>query len=172
MTRKARQDSGNKVSDIGIQKSVKHFGGLAVEALNGASARIINLFAEEQMAKHILVVDDSVVIRQVVRADLSQRGYVVDEAAGGRSALENVRQTQYDMVVTDQNMPGMDGLTFVQALREMPSYAQTPVLVLTTETSNEMKSAFRQAGASGWMSKPYSPERMTPALERMLPGAP
>lgn len=124
------------------------------------------------MAKRILVVDDSVVIRQVVRSDLSQRGYEVDEAAGGRSAMEKARNVQFDMVVTDQNMPGMDGLTFVQALREIPSYANTPVLVLTTETSSEMKTAFRQAGASGWMSKPYSPDRMTPALAKMLPDGP
>lgn len=124
------------------------------------------------MPKRVLVVDDSVVIRQVVRADLSQRGYAVDEAAGGRSALEKARQTQFDLIVTDQNMPGMDGLTLVKALRELPGYEKTPVLVLTTETSNEMKAAFRSAGATGWMSKPYAPERMTPALAKMLPDGP
>lgn len=124
------------------------------------------------MAKQVLVVDDSVVIRQVVRADLTQRGYEVDEAAGGRSAMEKVRQVKYDLIVTDQNMPGMDGLTLVKTLREMPGYETTPVLVLTTETSSEMKTAFRNAGATGWMSKPYSPERMTPALAKMVPDGP
>lgn len=124
------------------------------------------------MAKCVLVVDDSVVIRQVVRADLTQRGYAVDEAAGGRSAMEKVRQVRYDLIVTDQNMPGMDGLTLVKTLRDMPGYEKTPVLVLTTETSSEMKTAFRNAGATGWMSKPYSPERMTPALAKMVPDGP
>ncbi len=124
------------------------------------------------MPKQVLVVDDSVVIRQVVRADLTQRGYEVDEAAGGRSAMEKVRQVCYDLIVTDQNMPGMDGLTLVKTLREMPGYEKTPVLVLTTETSTEMKAAFRNAGATGWMSKPYSPERMTPALAKMVPDGP
>jgi two-component system chemotaxis response regulator CheY len=128
--------------------------------------------AEGQMPRQVLVVDDSVVIRQVVRADLSQRGYAVDEAAGGRSALEKARQVHYDLIVTDQNMPGMDGLALVKTLRELPGYEETPVLVLTTETSTEMKSAFRSAGATGWMSKPYSPERMTPALAKMLPDGP
>jgi two-component system chemotaxis response regulator CheY len=108
----------------------------------------------------------------VVRADLTQRGYAVDEAAGGRSAMEKVRQVRYDLIVTDQNMPGMDGLTLVKTLRDMPGYEKTPVLVLTTETSSEMKTAFRNAGATGWMSKPYSPERMTPALAKMVPDGP
>ncbi len=121
------------------------------------------------MAKQVLVVDDSLVIRQMLRADLSNRGYEVDDASGGRSALEKLRQKQYDMVVSDQNMPGMDGLTMVKALRELPQYARTPVLVLTTETSDEMKAAFRAAGATGWMSKPYDPDRMTSALAKLMP---
>ncbi len=122
------------------------------------------------MAKCVLVVDDSLVIRQMLRADLELRGYAVDDASGGRSALEKLRNKQYDLVVSDQNMPGMDGLTLVKSLRELPQYARTPVLVLTTETSDEMKSAFRTAGASGWMSKPYDQDRMTAALSKFMPG--
>ena len=122
------------------------------------------------MAKQILVVDDSQVIRAMLYADLTQRGYAVDEASGGRSGLEKARAKQYDMVVTDQNMPGMEGLGLVKGLRELPGYETTPIMVLTTETSDEMKAKFRAAGASGWMSKPYSPERMTAALAKMLPG--
>lgn len=122
------------------------------------------------MAKCVLVVDDSLVIRQMLRADLELRGYAVDDASGGRSALEKLRNKSYDLIVSDQNMPGMDGLTLVKALRELPEYARTPVLVLTTETSDAMKSAFRAAGASGWMSKPYDPDRMTAALAKFMPG--
>lgn len=121
------------------------------------------------MPKHVLIVDDSLVMRQMLIADLSHRGYVVDEASGGRGALEKARQHSYDLIVTDQNMPGMDGLSLVRGLRAMPGFERTPILVLTTETSDEMKAAFRQAGASGWMSKPFSPERMTAALTKMMP---
>ena len=121
------------------------------------------------MGKEILVVDDSSVIRQVLLADLSRRGHSVDEAAGGRSALDKARQKNYDLIVTDQNMPGMEGLALVKSLRELESYARVPILVLTTETSEEMKARFRAAGASGWMSKPFSPERMTAALAKFLP---
>lgn len=123
------------------------------------------------MPKQILVVDDSQVIRAMLVADLSRRGFAVDEASGGRSGLERARSKQYDLVVTDQNMPGMEGLTLVKSLREMAGYENTPILVLTTETSDEMKAKFRQAGASGWMSKPYTPERMTNALAKFLPDA-
>ncbi|MBI3524521.1 MAG: response regulator [Betaproteobacteria bacterium] len=118
-----------------------------------------------------LVVDDSQVIRAMLVADLGQRGLAVDEASGGRSALEKARAKRYDIIVTDQNMPGMEGLDLVKSLRGMPGYEKTPILVLTTETSDEMKTKFRQAGASGWMSKPYSPERMTNALAKILPDA-
>jgi two-component system chemotaxis response regulator CheY len=121
------------------------------------------------MPKQILVVDDSQVIRAMLIADLSQRGHEVDDASGGRSGLERARKKQYDLVVTDQNMPGMDGLAMVKGLREIAGYEKTPILVLTTETSDEMKASFRQVGASGWMSKPYSPDRMTAALAKLLP---
>lgn len=123
------------------------------------------------MARQILVVDDSDVIRKMLTVDLTSRGYLVEQASGGRGALEKARKTQFDMVVTDQNMPGMDGVTFVKALRELESYQKTPVMVLTTETSDEMKARFREAGASGWMSKPFTSERMTAALAKMLPGS-
>jgi two-component system chemotaxis response regulator CheY len=121
------------------------------------------------MPKHVLIVDDSLVMRQMLTADLSSRGFIVDEASAGRGALEKARQHHYDLVVTDQNMPGMDGLNLVRGLRAMPGFERTPILVLTTETSEEMKAAFRQAGASGWMSKPFSPERMSAALAKLLP---
>lgn len=123
------------------------------------------------MQKQILVVDDSQVIRAMLVADLTRRGLLVDEASGGRSGLEKARNKQYDLVVTDQNMPGMEGLALVKSLRELAGYEKTPILVLTTETADEMKTKFRQAGASGWMSKPYAPEKMTAALAKLLPDA-
>lgn len=121
------------------------------------------------VAKQILVVDDSVAMRTLLRADLGGRGFYVDDASGGRGALEKARQKLYDLVVTDLNMPGLDGLGLVKALRELDGYAKTPILVLTTETSAETKVHLREAGASGWMSKPYAPERMTAALAKFFP---
>ena len=123
------------------------------------------------VAKQILVVDDSVAIRTLLRTDLGQRGFVVDDASGGRGALEKARHTVYDLVVTDLNMPGMDGLGLVRALRELDGYAKIPILVLTTETDEQMKAELRRAGATGWMSKPYAPERMSAALAKLLPAA-
>jgi two-component system chemotaxis response regulator CheY len=120
------------------------------------------------MTKQALIVDDSQTMREMVIICLETLGLDVDEASGGRSGLEKAKSKQFDIIVTDQNMPGMDGLDLVRSLRLLPAYAKTPILVLTTETSDEMKAAFRAAGATGWMSKPFSPERMTAAITKML----
>lgn len=120
------------------------------------------------MTKQALIVDDSPSMRSVVSHCLTTLGIAVDEASGGRSGLEKVRNKQYDVIVTDQNMPGMEGLEFVKNLRLMPAYAKTPIIVLTTETSDELKLAFRQAGANGWMSKPFTSERMSAAIAKLL----
>lgn len=124
------------------------------------------------MPKKILVVDDSPSIRSLLSVYLTGQGYAVDEASGGRSALEKARQNTYALIVTDQNMPGMEGLDLVQNLREMPGYQKIPILVLTTETADEMKASFKAAGASAWMSKPFAPERMAAALAKLLPDGP
>jgi two-component system chemotaxis response regulator CheY len=121
------------------------------------------------MPKKVLVVDDSQVMRAMLVDDLSRRGYTVDAATGGRSGIERARNSQYDLIVTDQNMPGMDGLEMVKIIRQMDGYKKTPILVLTTESSDELKAQFRSAGATGWMVKPYAPDRMTNALAKVLP---
>ena len=121
------------------------------------------------MAKQILVVDDSPSIRSLLKVYFTERGFMVDESSGGRSGLEKARQKNYDLIVTDQNMPGMEGLSLVKSLRELPACKKTPILVLTTETADELKASFKEAGASGWMSKPFSPERMDAALAKLLP---
>jgi len=117
-------------------------------------------------AKTILVVDDSTTIRNMLKAHLQPLGYNVLEAAGGRAGLEQVRNHDLDLIITDQNMPGMDGVTMVKAVREGERNTGVPIIVLTTETSDQMKAAFREAGASGWMSKPYSPDRLDSALKK------
>ena len=120
------------------------------------------------MAKQALIVDDSSSMRSVVLFCLTKIGLAVDEASDGKSGLEKARKKQYDIVLTDHNMPGMEGLEFVKTLRSIPGYAKTPIIVLTTETSDQMKSAFSQAGANGWMSKPFTPERMSAAIAKLL----
>lgn len=116
----------------------------------------------------ILIVDDSTTIRNMLKATLQPMGYEVLEAAGGRSGLEHVRQARVDLIISDQNMPGLDGLGMVKAIREGSVNQNVPILVLTTETSDEMKAQFRAAGASGWMSKPFTPERLEAALTKLL----
>ncbi len=116
----------------------------------------------------ILLVDDSTAIRNMLKATLEPSGYRTLEASGGRAGLEIVRNQQLDLVICDQNMPGLDGLGMVKAIRSGSTNQNVPILVLTTENSDDMKSAFRAAGASGWMSKPFTPERLETALNKLL----
>jgi len=120
------------------------------------------------MTRKALIVDDSASMRSVVSHCLVSLGIEVDEASGGRGGLEKARNKQYDIVVTDQNMPGMDGVELVKNLRKIPLYAKTPIIVLTTESSTEMKLEFKQAGANGWMGKPFTAERMSAAIAKLL----
>ena len=116
----------------------------------------------------ILLVDDSATIRNMLKATLEPFGYRILEASGGRAGLEVVKQEKLDPIISDQNMPGLDGLGMVKSIRAGSNNPDVPILVLTTETSNEMKAAFRAAGASGWMSKPFTPERLEAALKKLL----
>lgn len=116
----------------------------------------------------ILLVDDSTTIRNMLRATLEPAGYRILEASGGRAGLEVVRQEPIDLIISDQNMPGLDGLGMVKAIRAGNNNQNVPILVLTTETSDAMKTAFRAAGASDWMSKPFTPERLEAALKKLL----
>jgi len=116
----------------------------------------------------ILIVDDSIAIRNMLKATLEPMGYKVIEAPGGRSGLEKVRQDAVDLIISDQNMPGLDGLGMVRAIREGMVNQSVPILVLTTETSDEMKAKFRAAGANAWMTKPFTPERLQAAFKKLL----
>jgi two-component system chemotaxis response regulator CheY len=120
------------------------------------------------MAKTILAVDDSGSLRQMLVFTLKAAGYQVVEAVDGRDGLDKAKQTQFDLVLTDQNMPNMDGLTLIRSLRALPSYARVPVLMLTTESSDEMKSKGRSAGATGWLVKPFDPNRLTEVVRKVL----
>jgi len=120
--------------------------------------------------KKILVVDDSRSLRQMVVFTLQQAGYQVTEAGDGVEALEVASGQAFDLVLTDQNMPRMDGLTLIQNLRRKVEFLSTPLLVLTTEADSAMKVQARAAGATGWIAKPFDPQRLLDVVVRMIGG--
>ena len=120
------------------------------------------------MAKTILAVDDSGSLRQMVVFSLRAAGYQVSEAVDGQDGLEKARQQVFDLVLTDQNMPRMDGLGLIRALRAMSTYQQVPILMLTTESSDEMKAKGRAAGANGWLVKPFDPQRLIEVVKKVI----
>ncbi len=116
----------------------------------------------------ILAVDDSPSIRQMVAFTLKGAGYEVFEANDGQDGLDKARARKADLVLTDQNMPRMDGITLIQSLRKLPEYGKTPILVLTTESSDEMKAKGRAAGATGWLVKPFDPKRLIDVVRKVI----
>lgn len=119
------------------------------------------------MAK-ILAVDDSASMRQMVAFTLKGAGHTVTDAADGKQALDIAKTQSFDLVLTDINMPVMDGITLTKELRALPSYRFTPVLVLTTEAGGDKKSQGRAAGATGWLVKPFNPEQLLNTVKKVL----
>ncbi len=117
-----------------------------------------------------LVVDDSVSMRRMVAFTLAQAGFSVLEAENGQAALALLDGTPIALMITDVNMPVMDGFSFVREARQRPEYAQTPILMLTTDSEQERKAAGRSAGATGWIVKPFDPERQVEVVRRLVPG--
>jgi two-component system, chemotaxis family, chemotaxis protein CheY len=117
----------------------------------------------------ILAVDDSPSMRQMVGVTLKSAGYEVLEACDGQEALNLAKgQAAVDLVITDVNMPNMDGITLVRELRMLPHYRGVPLLVLTTEASTEKKMQGKAAGATGWVVKPFSPEGLLATIARIV----
>jgi two-component system, chemotaxis family, chemotaxis protein CheY len=116
----------------------------------------------------ILAVDDSASMRQMVRFTLESAGYKVVQAIDGIEALDFAKDNPVDLVLTDVNMPRMDGITLVRELRGLSAYKFTPMLVLTTESGQDTKQRGKQAGATGWIVKPFSPEQLLSTIARVL----
>ncbi len=116
----------------------------------------------------ILAVDDSPSMRKMVSFTLSGAGYKVVEAVDGMDALEKVEAEHVDLVLADQNMPRLDGIGLTRRLREHPRFKNTPILILTTESSDQMKQAGRAAGATGWLVKPFDPNRLIEVLQKVI----
>ncbi|MDF3864309.1 response regulator [Pseudomonas denitrificans (nom. rej.)] len=121
------------------------------------------------MGKQILIVDDSASIRQMLSFTLKSAGYEVDEAVDGKDGLGKAQRKAYNLVFTDQNMPNMDGLTLIRSLRDMAGYRGTPILMLTTESSDAMKQQGKSAGATGWLVKPFDPPKLLEVTRKVLP---
>ncbi len=121
------------------------------------------------MAKTILIVDDSSSLRTVVRMALARAGYDVHEAADGQDGLAQLEKLpKVHLVVSDVNMPRMDGITFVGQLRQHPRHRFVPVIMLTTEGQDERKAAARAAGAKAWVMKPFNPPQLLDAVSKLI----
>ena len=116
----------------------------------------------------ILVVDDSASMRNMVTATLQSAGHQVQSAGDGQAALTIAKTAKFEAVVTDLNMPIMDGIELVRHLRTLPDYKYTPILLLTTESSADKKTQGKQTGATGWLVKPFNPEKLLATVAKVL----
>jgi two-component system chemotaxis response regulator CheY len=131
------------------------------------STEIIRDIPEKAM-QSILAVDDSASMRQMVAFTLKSAGYNVVEAVDGQDAYEKSNGRDFDLVLTDQNMPRMDGISLTKKLRDNPKFKTTPILILTTESSDQMKQAGRSAGATGWLVKPFDPAKLIEVIKKVV----
>ncbi len=118
--------------------------------------------------KRILTVDDSASVRQMVSFTLRNAGYEVVEAVDGKDGLGKASGEKFDLIVTDLNMPNMDGTQMIAAVRKLPACAFVPILMLTTESQAEKKDAARKAGATGWIVKPFNAEQLIAVVQKLV----
>jgi two-component system chemotaxis response regulator CheY len=116
----------------------------------------------------ILAVDDSASMRQMVSFTLKSAGHTVTEAVDGVDALGKAKAQSFDLVISDVNMPNMDGIALIKELRTLPSFKFTPILMLTTESTGDKKSEGKSAGATGWIVKPFNPEQLLSTIGKVL----
>lgn len=120
------------------------------------------------MGKTILIVDDSASVRQVVGIALRGAGYDVIEGTDGKDALTKLDGRKVNLIISDVNMPNMDGITFVKEAKKLPSYKFTPIIMLTTESQETKKAEAQAAGAKAWVIKPFKPEQMLAAVSKLV----
>lgn len=119
--------------------------------------------------RKVLIVDDSVSMRQMVGFTLRQGGFEVIEAQHGQDALDKLKAGPVDMMITDLNMPVMDGITLIRNVRQIPAMKSKPILMLTTEALAAKKEAGKAAGATGWVVKPFDPDKLLSTIAKVLP---
>jgi two-component system chemotaxis response regulator CheY len=120
------------------------------------------------MSGSILAVDDSASIRVAVKIALSSAGYTVTEAVNGADGVAKAKAGRFDLIVTDLNMPVMDGLTMIEQLRQSPAHDGVPIIFLTTESDAAMKQRAKAAGATGWLTKPFDPDQLVKIIKKVL----
>lgn len=116
----------------------------------------------------ILTVDDSASIRQTIKIALRAEGYSVGEASDGSEGLKKAISDDFDLIITDLNMPVLDGLSMIRELRKQPTRAGVPILFLTTESDGEIKQQAKAAGATGWLTKPFDPDQLVRIVKKVL----
>lgn len=120
------------------------------------------------MGKTVLIVDDSASLRQVVNLTLAGAGYNVIEACDGKDALSKANGEKFHLIISDVNMPNMDGLTFLREVKKNPAYKFTPVIMLTTEAGEDKKKAGQESGAKAWIVKPFQPGQLLAAVAKLV----
>jgi two-component system, chemotaxis family, chemotaxis protein CheY len=120
------------------------------------------------MAKRIMVIDDSASLREAVRGALTDAGYEVVDAVDGKDALDRLDGRKVDLMICDVHMPGMDGIAFVKHVKRLPDYRFVPIIMLTTESSEEGKQAGQAAGARAWIVKPFRPAQILHAVSKLV----
>lgn len=120
------------------------------------------------MKKTILIVDDSSSLRKVVNIALSEAGYSVLEASDGKEGLAQLDGKKIHLIVSDVNMPNMDGISMVKAVKKHPQYKFTPIIMLTTESQNDIMQQGKEAGAKAWLVKPFKPQQMIGAVSKLV----
>lgn len=120
------------------------------------------------MSANILTVDDSASIRMTTKIALTNAGYQVTEAVDGADGLDKAKGASFDLIVTDLNMPNMNGLEMIEALRQSPAHTGIPIIFLTTESDADMKARAKAAGATGWITKPFDPESLVKIARKVL----
>ena len=120
------------------------------------------------MSANILTIDDSASIRMTTKIALTNAGYQVTEAVDGADGLAKAKSAPFDLIVTDLNMPNMNGLEMIEALRQSPAHTGVPIIFLTTESDADMKARAKAAGATGWVTKPFDPENLVKIVRKVL----
>lgn len=120
------------------------------------------------MSASVLTVDDSSSIRVAIKVALTGAGYTVSEAVDGADGIKKANAGKFDLIITDLNMPVMDGLTMIEELRKMPAHSGVPIIFLTTESDADLKQRARAAGATGWLTKPFQADNLLKIVKKVL----
>ena len=121
------------------------------------------------MGKKILIVDDAVTMRQLLAATLKSAGYDVVDASNGKEGIDKLGKARFNLIITDLNMPVMDGITFIKEVKKSAIHKFTPIIMLTTESSAAKKEEGKQAGAKAWIVKPFKPNELLAVVKKILP---